>query len=99
MPIAYCDDDWFGGSIVCYMYQLDGTFDFEVSVCEDVADFIGAICESGAKAIVTYPNGRTFTYTLDEGVYQSYTGHWFWAPFSIDHGTLVEYDASWIQTD
>ena len=81
------------------MYQLDGTFDFEVSVCEDVADFIGAICESGAKAIVTYPNGRTFTYTLDEGVYQSYTGHWFWAPFSIDHGTLVEYDASWIQTD
>lgn len=97
MPVAYCDDDWFEGSIVYHLYQLDGTFDFEVSVCEDVADFLGVIRESGARAVVTYPDGRSYTFTLDEGVYQSYTGHWFWAPFSIDHGALVEYDASWIQ--
>lgn len=97
-PIARGVRNWSTGTVTYYMYRLDGTFDFEVSVCEDVADFIGAICESGAKATVTYPDGRIFTFTLDEGVYRSHTGHWFWAPFSIDHGTLVEYDASWIQT-
>ena len=95
-PVAYCDNSWYQGSIVYYFYQLDGTFDFEVSVREDVADYLGLIHESGAEAVVTYPDGRSFAYTLDEGVYKSYTGHWFWAPFSIDHGTLVEYDASWI---
>ena len=97
-PAAYCDYDWFEGFIVYHLYQLDGTFDFEVCVREDIADYIGAICESGAKAVVTYPDGRSFTYTLDQGVYQSYTGHWFWAPFSIDHGTLVGYDASWMHS-
>lgn len=96
-PVAYCNGDYRKGSIVYHLYHLDGIFDFEVSVSEDIADFIGNISESGAKAIVTYPDGRTFTYTLDEGVYQSYTAHWFWAPFSIDHGALVDYDASWIQ--
>ena len=95
-PIARGVRNWSAGTVTYYLYRLDGRFDFEVSVSEDIADFIGAICESGAKVVVTYPDGRSFTYTLDEGVYKSYTGHWFWAPFSIDHGVLVEYDSSWI---
>lgn len=33
-----------------------------------------------------------------EGTYRSYTGVWFWAPFGLDHGKLVDYDASWIET-
>lgn len=80
------------------MYRLDGELSFEVSVKEGAADFYGMIQESGVKATVTYPDGRMFTYTLDEGVYKSYTGHWFWAPFAIDHGALTEYDDSWLQT-
>lgn len=31
------------------------------------------------------------------GTYRSYTGVWFWAPFGLDHGELVDYDASWIE--
>jgi hypothetical protein len=32
-----------------------------------------------------------------EGTYRSYTGVWFWAPFGLDHGQLVDYDASWLE--
>lgn len=86
------------GSVTYHLYRLDGELSFEVSVKEGAADFYGMIQESGVKATVTYPDGRMFTYTLDEGVYKSYTGHWFWAPFAIDHGALTEYDDSWLQT-
>ena len=32
-----------------------------------------------------------------EGTYRSYTGVWFWAPFGLNHGQLVDYDASWLE--
>lgn len=86
------------GSVTYHLYRLVGELSFEVSVKEGAADFYGMIQESGVKATVTYPDGRIFTYTLDEGMYKSYTGHWFWAPFAIDHGVLTEYDDSWLQT-
>lgn len=37
-----------------------------------------------------------FDMTEKVGYYRSYTGVWFWAPFGLDHGKLVDYDASWL---
>lgn len=97
-PVAYCASNWWEGYGTYYLYRVDGKFNFEVSVSEDIIGFGEMILESGVNAVVTYPDGRSFTYTLDEGVYKSYTGQWFWAPFSIDHGRLTQYDASWIES-
>lgn len=60
-PVTYCDSDLSEGSIIYSLYQLDGVFNLEMSVSEDVADFDGMILESGVKAVVTYPDGRAFT--------------------------------------
>ena len=93
-PIAHCERNQAEGTITYYLYNVGGLFNYVVSVDVGTSDYFSMIGDSGVKAVVTYPDGKTYNYTLDEGTYRGNTGYWFWAPFSIDHGTLAEYNAS-----
>ena len=85
--------------IVFYLYEYDGLFDLNVSVGEPPYCFWEYILEgSNLEAQVYLPDGETTTkFDLNNGIYCSYTGAWFWAPFSLDHGVLTEYDSSLIE--
>lgn len=100
-PAAHIEKSLSGetGMITVVFDRLDGIFELQAYVNGDPVDFYGLILNSGITAAATLPGAdQAVNYTLDAGVYQSYTAAWFWAPFTVDHGTLAEYDASWIQT-
>lgn len=84
------------GNVLVYLYRYDGVFNFEVGdygYADHIAD--SYIQDSGVAAVVETPNrDDSVTYDLESGLYRSYTGAWFWAPFSLDHGELAEYDES-----
>lgn len=84
--------------IIFYLYEYDGIFDLEVSVGGPPYCFWEYILEgSNLEAQVYLPDSeKMIKFDLDNGVYRSYTGAWFWAPFSLDHGELTKYDSSWI---
>lgn len=78
------------GNVLISVYQIDGVFDLEVS--EGLSN---GVLGSGITAEVTGADEGIFS--TEDGLYRSYTGAWFWASFSLDHGKLAEYDTTWLE--
>ena len=76
------------------LYQLDTHLELEaVNGPENqMPETIQAdVFLSGSESPVHFDNQDA------AGTYRSYTGVWFWAPFGLDHGELVDYDATWLE--
>lgn len=52
------------------------------------------IGEAGAR--ITIQKGTATVANEDLALYRSYTGYWFGGVCEVDHGTIKEYDSSWI---
>jgi len=86
------------GKIFIELYD-DG--DFELSASDGnyspVDSYSNVISSANAVAYVTVKNQNPVTFESTEGLIRSYTGFWFWGICGIHHGTVTEYDTSWIE--
>lgn len=85
------------GSIRATIYRADGFYNLEV------ADGVGyvlhntnGLSDSGVTITLTDTQGTRTQLDIENAMYRSYTGLWFFG-IGIDHGTLADYDSSWME--
>ncbi len=85
------------GSVRITLYHTDGFYNLEV------ADGVGymlhntnGLSDSDVSITVVDAEGKNTQLSVEEGMYRSYTGLWFFGT-GIDHGMLADYDGSWME--
>lgn len=74
------------------LYVYDGCFSLDADTGLD-----NSISASDGTAKIYIPDqSQAVVNEVKDNLYRSYTGVWLWGICTIDHGTIQDYDSSWI---